>query len=129
MAAPSSAAKTVLAAGGVLTALTLAQAARSPSSFYQGGVYKRVWAIGVVTLALGVAADFAAPVIVPFAVAMVVGFALKNPGAFGGVFGAGADRDPGPAGKAGAGASSGGQAGRPPDAGGTIGGGVGGHAG
>ncbi len=110
MAAPSSAAKTVLAAGGVMTAITLAQAARNPGGFVQGGVYKRVWAIGVLTLALGVAADFAAPLIVPFAVAVVVGFTLRNPGGFGGVFGEGGAKQQA-AGNTGIGGSGGASAG------------------
>lgn len=89
----TTAGKTVVAAGGIMTAITLAQAVRQPEKFVEGGVYKRVWAIGALTVALGIAADFAAPLIVPFAVAVVVGFTLRNPGVLGGVFGEGSAHD------------------------------------
>lgn len=82
MAAPSQAAKTVFIAGSVLAAFTLAEAVRHPSKFGSGQVYKRMWGIGILTLALGATADFAPALIVPFSVAVVVGFVIKNPGIF-----------------------------------------------
>lgn len=79
MAAPSSAQKTVLIAGGLMGSLTLYQA-RKGSAVPSGGVFKQVWAIGVLTLALAAAADFAPQLVVPFAVAVVAGFTLRKRG-------------------------------------------------
>lgn len=83
MAAPSQAAKVVLISGSVMGAVTVFQATRRPETFAKGGVYKQVWAIGVLTLALAAAADFAPSLVVPFSVAVVVAFVIKNPGGLG----------------------------------------------
>ncbi len=107
MAAPSQAAKTVFIAGGVMGAITLAEAVRHPTKFGSGQVYKRVWGIGILTLALGAAADFAPALIVPFAVAVVVAFAIKNPGALGSVLGGQASDSTSSSSSSGIGASSG----------------------
>lgn len=77
----SQAARTVFLAGAVLAGVTLAETVKHPGRFGKGGTYKRLWAIGVLTLALSVAADWAPQLIVPLSVAVVVGFVLTNPGA------------------------------------------------
>ena len=83
MAGNSQAVKTVFIAGSGMFAIVLAQAVRRPGTFGKGQVYRQVWAIGVLTLLLAAAADFAPDLIVPFSIAVVVAFAIKNPGALG----------------------------------------------
>lgn len=81
----SSASKTVFIAGAAMFAIVLANAVRHPGRTKQGSTYRQLWAVGVLTLFLGAAADFAPGLIVPFSVAVVIAFAIRNPDALGGV--------------------------------------------
>lgn len=82
----SQAQKTVFLAGAAMLAILFA---KHPGSVTKPATYKQVWAVGLLTLLLAAAADFAPQVIVPFAVAVVVAFAIRNPGALSGILGAG----------------------------------------
>lgn len=72
--------QTVFIAFAILGALVLTKAVRNPGS---SSTYKQLWAVGVLTLGLAAAADFAPQVVVPFAVAAVIGFTIRNPGILG----------------------------------------------
>ena len=85
MASSAQAAKAVVVGGLTMGGITLAQSFRAPQTFVTGGVYKRLWRIAVVTLVLGVAADFAAELVLPLAVLIVLAFVVKNQGAFGAI--------------------------------------------
>src|SRR3990167_919843 len=85
MASSAQAAKAVVVGGLTMGGITLAQSVRAPQTFVTGGVYKRLWGIAVVTLVLGVAADFAAELVFPLAVLIVLAFVVKNQGAFGAI--------------------------------------------
>lgn len=72
------AATTVIVAGGVLTALALI-----PAEGQTGSAYKKVWAAGLLTAALGVAADFVPEIVGPFAVLIIIAAIVRNPGVIG----------------------------------------------
>lgn len=74
----SGAATTVIVAGGVLTALALI-----PAEGQTGSAYKKVWAAGLLTVALGVAADFVPEIVAPFAVLVIIAAVVRNPGVIG----------------------------------------------
>lgn len=86
----SQASRTVFVAGALLLLIT---GANAKFSDLKGDLYPRVFAIGVLTLGLAIAADWAPQLVVPFSAAVVVGFAFKNPGAF--QFLIGSERKPG----------------------------------
>jgi hypothetical protein len=71
--------RAVFLAGAVMTVVLFAG---HPGELTKGSRYKQLWAIGVLTLILAAAADFAPELVVPLAVAIVVGFTIRNPGAF-----------------------------------------------
>lgn len=98
MAAQSQAARVVLISGAVMGAIIAAQGLRNPTA---GKTYKRLWAAGILTLALAAAADFAPGVIVPFSVAVVVAFTLKNQGALGSILSGQAAKEHSPVGPGG----------------------------
>lgn len=81
----SQASKTVFIAGAAMFAIVLANAVKHPGRSGEGSTYKQLWAVGVLTMFLAAAADFAPGVIVPFSVAIVVAFAIRNPDALGGI--------------------------------------------
>ncbi len=97
MASQSAAAKTVFVAGALMVAILLSASIKQPSKFAGGKLYKQTWAIGVLTLFLAIAADVAPQLIVPFAVAVVVAYAVKNPGALGAILPGGQKAPPAPA--------------------------------
>lgn len=105
--------KTVFIAGAAMSGLVLAQAVRAPSTFGSGGVYKRLWAAGVVTLLLAAAADFVEEIVVPLSVLILVAFFIRYRESFTYVLGGGGggvSYTPGQVGlggSAGAGAASG----------------------
>lgn len=72
--------QTVFVAFAILASLVLAKAVRNPG---QASSYKQLWAVGVLTLGLAAAADFAPQLVAPFAVATVIGFVVRNPGILG----------------------------------------------
>lgn len=72
------AATTVILAGGVLTALALI-----PAEGNSGSAYKKLWAAGLLTAALGVAADFVPEIVGPFAVLIIIAAVVRNPGVIG----------------------------------------------
>jgi hypothetical protein len=74
----SGAATTVIVAGGVLTALALI-----PAEGQTGSAYKKVWAAGLLTVALGVAADFVPEIVGPFAILVILAAVATNPGVLG----------------------------------------------
>lgn len=74
--------KAIIAAGVLMVGLTLAESVRHPSQFVNGGLYKRLWAIGATMLLLTLAADFAPEVAVPLAVLIAVAFTVRYSGAF-----------------------------------------------
>ena len=51
----------------------------------QGSTYKKVWAIGLLTLGLGVAADFIPELVGPFAGLVLIAAYARNQGAIGGI--------------------------------------------
>jgi len=67
----------VLVSGGVLVALALIPGNQG------GATYKKIWAAGLLTIALGVAADFVPEVVGPFAVLVIIAAVVKNPGVIG----------------------------------------------
>ena len=67
----------VLVSGGVLVALALIPGKDG------GSAYKRIWAAGLLTVALGIAADFVPEVVGPFAVLVIIAAVVKNPGVIG----------------------------------------------
>lgn len=66
----------VLVSGGVLVTLALL----TPND---GSRYKRIWAAGLLTAGLGVAADFVPEIVAPFAVLVIIAAVVKNPGVIG----------------------------------------------
>ncbi len=92
----------VLVSGGLLVALALIPAKGNVDS----SVYKKIWAAGLLTVALGVAADFVPEVVGPFAVLVIIAAVLRNQGVLGGFIGGGSavsssSRSAAPAGVAG----------------------------
>lgn len=66
----------VLLTGAVLVVLALL----TPD---QGARYKKIWAAGLLTAGLGVAADFVPEVVGPFAALVIIAAVAKNPGLIG----------------------------------------------
>jgi hypothetical protein len=52
-----------------------------------GSTYKKIWAIGVLTLGLGAASDFAPDLVGPFAFLVLIAAYARNQGALGSVIG------------------------------------------
>lgn len=77
----SQAQRIVIVAGVILMALELVPIVQGKSS--TTSAWKQIWAIGVITLGLAAAADFAPQLVIPFAVAIVIGAALVKPGVLG----------------------------------------------
>ena len=99
--AQSQAARTVFIAGALMAGVTIIEDHKNPGAVT---VYKRLFALGVLTLGLSVAADWAPQLIVPFAIAIVVAFTLGNPGFLSGALtgtGTAADTSSGSSGSAG----------------------------
>lgn len=69
----------VLVSGGVLVSLALL----SGDSLASGSAYKKIWAAGLLTLGLGVAADLVPEIVGPFAVLIIIASVVKNPGKIG----------------------------------------------
>ena len=67
----------VLVSGGVLVALALLSSKQGEDR------YKAIWAAGLLTIALGVAADFLPEIVGPFAGLVIVAAVIKNPGSIG----------------------------------------------
>lgn len=76
----SGASTLVLLSGGVLIGLALLD----EGSFAAGSAYRKVWAAGLLTIALGVAADFVPEIVGPFAGLIIIAAVVKNPGKIGG---------------------------------------------
>lgn len=69
----------VLLSGGVLVGLALLD----EGSLAAGSTYRKVWAAGLLTIALGIAADFVPEVVGPFAGLVIIAALVKNPGRIG----------------------------------------------
>lgn len=78
------AARVVLVAGGVMGAVSVYSGGKGAQP---GSVFKQLWGVAVLTLVLSVGADFAPGVVVPFSVAVVVGYLIRNKQAFGELLG------------------------------------------
>ena len=74
----------VLLTGGLMLAFVGLQVKNGTS---QGSTYKKVWAIGLLTLALSVAADFVPQIVGPFAGLILIAAYARNEGALGGLIG------------------------------------------
>jgi hypothetical protein len=72
-----SASTIVLVSGGILVALALLSGKQGEDR------YKAIWAAGLLTVALGVAADFLPELVGPFAGLVIVAAVIKNPGTIG----------------------------------------------
>lgn len=81
-----SAKTTVLVAGGLMLTYIGIQSSRGR---VQGSVYKSVWAIGLLTLLMGVAADFVPEIVGPFAILVVLAAYAKHTGVLGGAISGG----------------------------------------
>lgn len=79
------ASRIVLLCGAGMGTFVLIQAAREGRA--QEKTYKSLWAIGLVTLGLAVAADFVPQIAGPFAVLVLIAMAARNSGAIGSVIG------------------------------------------
>lgn len=76
---PKGATTVVVLTGGVLSALALI-----PYEGKTGSAYKKLWAAGLLTVALAAAADFVPEIVGPFAVLIIIAAVAKNPGVLGG---------------------------------------------
>lgn len=76
---PGAANTTVFVAGGTLVGLALLNS-KGPTD---SSTYKRIWAAGLLTVGLGVAADFVPQIVGPFAVLVVIAAVLKSPNVIG----------------------------------------------
>lgn len=76
--------KAVVVAGAGMLTLAFIPIFRGHRSFEKS--YRSLWAIGILTLALAIAADFVPQIAVPLAVAIVLAFGIKNPDTFGSLF-------------------------------------------
>jgi hypothetical protein len=77
----STASTIVLVSGAVLAALALIPGNVGDST------YKRIWAAGLWTMLLGLAADIVPEVVGPFAVLVIIASVVKHPGVLGGFLG------------------------------------------
>lgn len=92
----------VLVSGGLLIALALI-----PSGEYvTGATYKKLWAAGLWTTALGIAADFVPEIVGPFAVLVIIAAIAENRGVLGGFLGTSSKPSSSTAGKAASAVSS-----------------------
>lgn len=69
----------VLLTGAILATLTLLHR----GSLDSAKTYKRLWAAGLLTVALGVAADFVPELVGPFAILIIVGAVAYDKGTLG----------------------------------------------
>lgn len=85
------ASRVVFLVGGLMAVYVLVRASRGAGA----DTFKSLWAVGVLTLGLAVAADFVPQVAGPFAILVGVAMAARNSGELGSVLG-GAGRVAGP---------------------------------